>query len=71
MAINDLKYHQITEQIIGCAMKVHRYFGPGFPEVVYKKSLIIELEKIPLEFGSEIEKEIYYDGRLIAKEDWT
>jgi len=46
MAVTELKYHQITEKIIGCAMKVHGYFGPGFPEVVYKRALIIELQKL-------------------------
>ena len=67
MAVTDLKHHETTGQIIGCAMKVHRYFGPGFPEVVYKRALIMELEKIPLEIGAEIEGEIYYEGRLIGK----
>jgi len=67
MAVSDLKYYETTEKVIGCAMKVHRHFGPGFPEVVYKRALIVELEKIPLEYGSEIEREIYYEGQLIAK----
>jgi GxxExxY protein len=40
-----LQYGDITEKIIGCAMKVQRFFGGGFPEIIYKKSLRIELEK--------------------------
>jgi GxxExxY protein len=67
MSLPYLKYHEITEQIIGAAMKVHRYFGPGFPEIIYKRALIIEIEKIPLPLASEIEKEIIYDQRLIGK----
>ena len=67
MAIQDLKYHELTEKIIGCAIKVHRHFGLGFPEIVYKRALIIELEKIGLKFKQEIEKEIIYDDRLIYK----
>ena len=67
MAIQDLKYHELTEKIIGCAMKVHRHFGLGFPEIVYKRTLIIELEKIGLKLKQEIEKDIIYDGRLIYK----
>ena len=54
MAIQDLKYHDIAEKIIGCA--VHRHFGLGFPETVYKRALIIELEKIGLKFKQEIER---------------
>ena len=67
MAVSDLKYHEITEKIIGCAMKVHRHFGLGFPEVVYTRSLMIELEKIGLKFKQEVEKDILYDGKLIYK----
>ena len=65
MAIRDLKYHELTEKIIGCAMKVHRHFGLGFPEIVYKRALIIELEKIGLKLKQKIEKDIIYDDRLI------
>jgi len=67
MAIQDLKYHDLTEKIIRCAMKVHRYFGLGFPEIVYKWALIIELEKIGLKLKQEIERDIIYDDCLIYK----
>lgn len=67
MAAQDLKYHELTEKIIGCAMKVHRYFGPGFPEVVYKRALMIEMQKINLNFKEEVEREIIYEGRTIHK----
>jgi len=67
VAIGDLKYHDITEKIIGCAMKLHRYFGPGFPEVIYKRALLIELKKISLKCSSEVETEIFYEDQLIGK----
>ncbi len=67
MAVQDLKYHELTEKIIGCAMRVHRYFGPGFPEIVYKRALMIELQKIGLAFKQEMEKEIIYENKLIYK----
>ncbi|HEY7159856.1 MAG TPA: GxxExxY protein, partial [Acidobacteriota bacterium] len=53
--------------IIGCAMKVHRYFGPGFPEIIYKRAPLIELEKNHLAYRPEMEREIFYEDRLIAK----
>ena len=67
MAIQDLKYRELTEKLIGCAMKVHRYFGLGFPEIVYKRALIIELKKIGLKLKQEIEKDIIYEEKLIYK----
>lgn len=67
MAIQDLKHYELTKKIIGCAMKVHRHFGLGFPEIVYKRAVIIELEKMGLKLKQEIEKDIIYDDRLIYK----
>jgi GxxExxY protein len=67
MDASHLKYSDLTQKIIGCAMKVHSHFGVGFPETVYKRSLIIEFEKINLKYRSEIEKEIYYEGIFIGK----
>jgi GxxExxY protein len=63
----NYKYSDITQQIIGCAMKVHRHFGLGFPEAIYKRSLLIELEKSGLAFQAEIDKDIYYNGHFIGK----
>lgn len=67
MAIQDLKYHELTEKIIGCAMKVHRHFGPGFPEVVYKRALIIKLRKTGISCKEEVERDIVYEGKIIHK----
>lgn len=63
----DFKYSDIAEKNIGAAIKVHRFFGLGFPEVVYKRALIIELEKLGLRCNAEIEKDIYYQNILISK----
>jgi GxxExxY protein len=67
MAVEDLKHNELTQKIIGCAMRVHSYFGSGFPEVVYKRALVIELEKSGLQFVSEVERDIYYNGQFIGK----
>jgi len=46
-----VKIDQITEQIIGAAIEVHRATGPGLLESVYEKCLAREflLRKIPFE----------------------
>jgi len=38
-----MKYEDLTHRIIGCAMKVHRVLGIGFQEVIYQRSLAIEM----------------------------
>ena len=67
MEQKDFKYSDITEKIIGAAMKVHSFFGLGFPEIVYKRALIIELKNLGLRCDSEIEKDIIYQNIIIAK----
>ncbi|SHE89249.1 GxxExxY protein [Cnuella takakiae] len=48
-------------------MKVHNHFGCGFPEAIYRKSLLIELAQTGLNFKSEVEKDIYYQAQWIGK----
>jgi GxxExxY protein len=51
----------ITYKIIGCAMKIHNTLGNGFQEVIYQKCLQIEMERVGLNFGREIEQPIFYE----------
>ena len=48
-------------------MQVHSHFGMGFPEIVYKRGLLIELEQSGLKLATEVEKDIYYKGQFIGK----
>jgi GxxExxY protein len=51
----------ITYKIFGCAMKIHNTLGNGFQEVIYQKCLQIEMERVGLNFGREIEQPIFYE----------
>ena len=46
----DTRFNALTHQLIGCAMAVHRMLGNGFPEVIYQRSLAIELADAGLSF---------------------
>ena len=61
-----MKYSDITEKIIGCAMKVHKELGFGFQEYIYHRALEIELRKTDQKFVSEYEMPIYYAGEKIG-----
>ena len=60
--MEEYKHSELTGMIIGCAMKVHRVIGPGFPEIIYMRCLMIELKKSGLNFETEVERDIFYDG---------
>jgi len=66
MIKEEYKYSDITEKIIGCAMKVHTKLGNGFQEVIYQRALAIELGKAGLEFAREVEMQILYEGEEIG-----
>lgn len=57
---------QITKQIIGCAMQVHRNLGNGFQQDIYQQALAIEFELEDLSFQRETEIYIYYRQRNIG-----
>ena len=56
----------LTEQIIGCAMKVHRTLGPGFLESVYAKALAHELCKAELDMECQRAVSVIYDGAVVG-----
>lgn len=57
---------ELTGKIIGCAMEVHKFLGNGFQEVVYQRSLAIEMERQGLVFSREHEMEIFYKGEQVG-----
>lgn len=62
MKQGNYKYSDLTEKIIGCAMRVHSFLGNGFPEAIYQRSLAIELTKSGVQFKRELEQDIFYDN---------
>lgn len=59
-------HQEITGDIIGCAMEVHRTLGCGFQEYVYQRALGIELDKRKIKNIQEFEIKIFYKGEYIA-----
>jgi GxxExxY protein len=57
--------NELTEIIIGCAIKVHRALGPGLLESAYQECLFFELQKAQLlVFKEKPQPLVYEDVRL-------
>ena len=54
--------NDLTEQIIGLAMEVHRAVGPGLLESVYERCLCHELRNAGIAFERQIGVPITYKG---------
>jgi len=52
----------LTEKIIGAAIEVHKYWGPGLIESVYEKSLARELELRGFEYKQQVDLPLEYKG---------
>jgi GxxExxY protein len=64
LAEDNLLYSDLTRDIIGAAIEVHKILGVGFLESVYEEALAIEfeLQKIPSERQKTID--VFYKNRL-------
>ena len=57
-----LEHKDITERIVGAAIKVHRKLGPGFVESVYENALCIEMRKRGIRHVRQMLVAVLYDG---------
>jgi GxxExxY protein len=57
-----LIYQELTEQIIGAAIEVHRSLGPGLLESVYETALCHELGLRNLNVARQISVPLHYKG---------
>jgi GxxExxY protein len=62
---SKLLYEDLTYEIIGAAMEVHRILGPGFLENVYEEALCHELNSRNLKFERQKELQIHYKELLL------
>ena len=54
--------NQLTEKIIGKAIKVHRRLGPGFLEAVYQAALAYEFDKAGINYEKEKTLPVHYEA---------
>ena len=61
-AKTKLRYEELTEQIIGAAIEVHRAIGPGLLEAIYEECLCHELALRGLSFERQLIVPVIYKG---------
>lgn len=54
--------NNLSNQIIGVAIKVHKNLGPGFVEKVYERALLYEFEKEGIKFVTQVPVKIKYEN---------
>jgi GxxExxY protein len=61
-----MEQEDLTHKIIGCAHQVFNQLGFGFLESIYKKALILELQKKGLKVEEEKPLKVHYDDQIIG-----
>lgn len=57
-----LKYENLTKQVLGAAIEVHRELGPGLLESAYEECLCHELNLRQLSFERQVSIPVLYKG---------
>jgi GxxExxY protein len=59
---SKLLHEQLTEQVIGAAIEVHRELGPGLMESAYEECICHELHLRNLKFERQVALPVRYKG---------
>jgi len=57
---------ELTEQIIGSTIEVHKHWGPGLYEEIYERSLYHELRLRNVQFESQVKLPLVYKGERVG-----
>ncbi|MEJ5223209.1 MAG: GxxExxY protein [Anaerolineales bacterium] len=63
----DEETNNLTRDVIGALIEVHRKLGPGFLESVYEEAICLELEKRKIPYERQAKLTVMYDGVPIGE----
>jgi GxxExxY protein len=63
----ELGNRELTERIIGAALRVHSELGPGFLESLYEEAFAVELHLLGLSFERQKPVPVFYRGHPIGE----
>ena len=55
-----MKFDDLSNRIIGCAIEVHRALGPGLLESTYEQCLAYELSQAKIPFRVQVDLPVEY-----------
>lgn len=62
---NGIKFSELSNRVLGCAIEVHKALGPGLLESAYQQCLCHELMLNEIDFEIEKPLPISYKGRRL------
>jgi len=65
--MTEILFKELSYDVVGAAMEVHRILGPGFLEAVYQAALEHELALRNIPFEAQKRLAVTYKGRLVGE----
>lgn len=60
-------FEQISAEIIGAALAVHKELGPGFLESIYHAAMRVSLTHRSIPFESQYPVDVYFEGDVVGR----
>ena len=61
-----MKFDELSNKVLGCAIEVHRELGPGLLESTYEQCLAYELSEAKIPFKLQVELPVEYKRIKLA-----
>lgn len=68
MSSTEIIYNELSSEIIGAAIEVHKTLGPGLLESVYQHCLMDELNRRGISFKTQVKLPLHYKGNNLNKD---
>ena len=65
--MGEILYKDLTYEVIGSAMEVHKELGPGYVEAVYQRALTKEFEIRNIEYDEQVDLDVIYKGMNVGE----
>ncbi len=62
----DIVYKELSYEVVGLAMEVHRKLGFGFLEKVYENALMILFDKHEIPAQQQVPLRVYFEGKAVG-----
>jgi len=66
--IRPMTSDELTHEIIGAAIEVHKHWGPGLYEDIYERSLCRELLLRNIPFSNQVQLPLLYKGEAVGSD---
>ena len=66
MSNKNILYKELSDTIIGIAMRVHTKLGAGLPEICYSRAMALELDSNMIPYSREHRVEVFYNDEMVG-----